>query len=132
VIDRNVWIFPIRPIPENDVKKPAMFVFKDIADYKTRGKNIDTEYSKLLAEQKKFSHHKSRKPTMSNSVTPSTPHKSTVVPADIVGKQIKHKSYGKGTITEIAGDIIIVSFHSVGKKKLGYEFCIKNKLVVFV
>lgn len=25
-------MFPIRPVPDNDVKKPAMFVFKDMED----------------------------------------------------------------------------------------------------
>lgn len=24
---RKVWMFPIRPVPDNDVKKPPMFVF---------------------------------------------------------------------------------------------------------
>ena len=28
-IDRLVWMFPIRPVPEYDVKKPSMFVFMD-------------------------------------------------------------------------------------------------------
>lgn len=36
--DRLVWMFPIRPVPENDVKKPAIFVFKDMDDYRARGK----------------------------------------------------------------------------------------------
>ena len=27
-IDRLVWMFPIRPVPEYDVKKPYIFVFK--------------------------------------------------------------------------------------------------------
>jgi len=26
-------MFPIRPVPDNDVKKPEMFVFKDMEDY---------------------------------------------------------------------------------------------------
>lgn len=39
--DRKVWMFPIRPVPDNDVKKPPMFVLKDMEDYKTRGKNVD-------------------------------------------------------------------------------------------
>ncbi len=46
--DRKVWMFPIRPVPENNVKKPEMFVFKDMDDYKARGKNVDAEYVKLL------------------------------------------------------------------------------------
>lgn len=27
---RTMWMFPVRPVPDNDVKKPQMFVFKDI------------------------------------------------------------------------------------------------------
>lgn len=53
-IDRKVWIFPVRPVPDNDVEKPAMFVFKDMDDYKIRGKNVDAEYKKMLAERKKL------------------------------------------------------------------------------
>lgn len=51
--DRKVWMFPIRPVPDNDVKKPPMFVFKDMEDYKTRGKNVDAEYTKMMADAKK-------------------------------------------------------------------------------
>lgn len=45
---------------------------------------------------------------------------------------MRHKSYGEGTITDIAGTIIIVSFKSGGERKLGYEVCIKNKLLEFI
>lgn len=51
--DRKVWMFPIRPVPDNDVKKPPMFVFKDMDDYKTRGKNVDAEYTKMMADAKR-------------------------------------------------------------------------------
>ena len=46
--------FFIIPVPDNDVEKPQMFVFKDMEDYKTRGKNVDEEYAKILAENKKI------------------------------------------------------------------------------
>lgn len=132
-IDRKVWMFPIRPVPENDVKKPAMFVFKDMANYKARGKNVDAEYMKLLAEQKKASKKGTPKTTTQVPVvTPAPPKPAVVVLVDIVGKRIKHKSYGEGTITGISGAIIVVSFDAVGEKKLGYEACIKNKLMEFV
>ena len=52
-IDRKVWVFPIRPVPDNDVAKPSCLSFKDMADYKMRGRNVDAEYAKLLAEKKK-------------------------------------------------------------------------------
>ena len=51
--DRKVWMFPIRPVPDNDVKKPQMFVFENMDDYKKRGKNVDFEYTKMMAETKK-------------------------------------------------------------------------------
>lgn len=41
--DRKVWMFPIRSVPDNDVKKPPMFVLKDMEDYKTRGKDVDCQ-----------------------------------------------------------------------------------------
>ena len=41
---RLVWMFPVRPVPENNVKKPDMFVFADMEDYRKRGKNIDQEF----------------------------------------------------------------------------------------
>lgn len=65
-------------------------------------------------------------------IPPSPPKPAIVISADIVGKQIKHKSYGEGTITGISDTIIIVSFNDVGEKKLGYETCIKNKLIEFI
>ena len=38
-------VFPIRPFPDNDVKKPGMFVFKDWEDYQKNGKNVDAKYN---------------------------------------------------------------------------------------
>ena len=131
--DRKVWMFPIRPVPDNDVKKPQMFVFKDMDDYKVRGKNVDTEYMKMMAEKKKSGNKLASKPAPVAPVTPPSPPKlEVIVPSEIVGKKVKHKSYGEGTITGIVGTIIVVSFPSVGEKKLGYEVCIKNKLIEFV
>ena len=131
-IDRKVWMFPIRPVPNNDVKKPTMFVFKDMDDYKTRGKNIDATYMKMLAEQRKSGKKVIKKPTQSIPVTAPVSPKLVVVPPEIVGKQVKHKSYGEGTIIGILGTIIVVSFNSVGEKKLDYEICIKNRLIEFI
>lgn len=132
-IDRKVWMFPIRPVPDNNVEKPAMFVFKDMDDYKTRGKNVDAEYMKMLAEQKKSRKKAAEKPTTQISVTPPAPPKpAVVVPPELVGKQVRHKSYGEGTIIGVAGAIIVVSFNLIGEKKLGYEVCIKNKLIEFI
>ena len=85
------------------------------------------EYIKLLAEQKKSGKKGDDKTT--TQVPPVQPKPVVVVPTYIVGKRIKHKSYGEGTITGISGAIIVVSFDSVDEKKLGYEACIKNKLI---
>ena len=51
-VPRKVWMFPIRPVPDNDVKKPAMFVFKDMEEFKARGKyeNGDLVINKEQAE----------------------------------------------------------------------------------
>ena len=128
-VSRKVWMFPIRPIPDNDVRKPSMYVFKDMEDYRARGKNVDTEYSRTLAEMRK----PTKKPAPSiPAARPNAMKPVDVVPPEIVGKQVIHKSYGKGTITGIAGGIIIVTFTSVGEKKLGYEVCIKNRLIEFI
>ena len=125
-----VWMFPIRPVPDNDVQKPQMFVFKDMEDYKTRGKNVDAEYAKMLADRKK---NKGKTPVVMQPVIPKPePKPPVVIPADIVGKQVKHKSFGTGVITAIEGTSIAVEFDKVGFKKMGYEFCMKNKLLEFI
>lgn len=131
--DRRVWMFPIRPVPDNDVKKPQMFVFKDMDDYETRGKNVDIEYMKMMAQKKKPKNKSAS--TMVQAVPavhPSLQKSEIIAPPELVGKKVKHKSYGQGIITDIAGTIIMVSFSSVGEKKLDYEVCTKNKLIEFV
>lgn len=52
--------------------------------------------------------------------------------ADIVCKKVGHKSFGTGVITGIDGGTIIVNFDKVGEKKMGYEVCMKNKLLQFI
>lgn len=132
-IDRKVWMFPIRPVPDNDVEKPAMFVFKDIDDYRLRGKNVDEEYSKIISKQKKAGKMATEKTTLPLPVSPPAhPKPAFIVPPDIIGRRVNHKSYGEGTITNVVGTSIVVAFNSVGEKRLGYEFCIKNTLIEFV
>ena len=126
-IGRKVWMFPIRPVPDNDVEKPTMFVFKDMDDYKTRGKDVDIEYIKMMTEQEKSGGKMVEKP-----VPPTSPKPAVVIPPEIVGKQVKHKAYGEGVITGITGTIFVASFVSVGEKKLSYEVCIKNNLIEFI
>lgn len=128
--DRKVWMFPIRPVPDNDVKKPPMFVFKDMEDYKTRGKNVDAEYTKMMADAKKKG---VKKPVYVPPVVPKPETKpQVVIPSDIVGKQVKHKTFGIGVITAIEGTTIAVQFDKVGLKKMGYEFCMQKKLLEFI
>lgn len=55
-----------------------------------------------------------------------------VIPAEIVGKQVKHKAFGIGTVAAIDGTSIVVMFDKVGEKKMGYEFCMEKKLLEFI
>ena len=122
-------MFPIRPVPDNDVKKPAMFVFKDMEDFKNRGKDVDTQYMKMIASKKKGS----SKPAYVPPVIPkSEPKPPVVIPVDIVGKHVKHKAFGVGTITAIEGTSIAVEFDKVGLKRMGYEFCMEKKMLEFI
>lgn len=132
-IDRKVWIFPLRPVSNSDVKKPSMFVFKDMEDYKACGKDTDTEYVTLHTGKKKSKKDAIGKPTpFILGALPIPPKLSVNVPPEIIGKQVKHKSYGKGTITGIDGNIIVVFFLTAGEKKLSYEICINNELIEFI
>ena len=132
-INRKVWMFPIRPVPDNDVKKPDMFVFADMEDYKTRGKNVDAEYAKILAERKK---HGNKSKSVPQTVVPiekkPEPKPQVVIPPEIVGKEVKHKTFGIGTITSINGASIEVDFKKVGIKKMSYEFCMEKKMLEFI
>lgn len=126
--DRSVWMFPIRPVPDNDVKKPQMFVFKDMEDYRSRGKNVDTEYAKMVADK-----NKGKAPVVVKHVIQKPePKPPALIPADIVGKQVKHKSFGTGVIAAMEGTIIAVEFDKVGLKKIGYEFCMNHKLIELI
>lgn len=126
---RKVWMFPIRPVPDNDVKKPPMFIFKDMEDFKNRGKDVDEQYMKMIAAKKKGSSKAAYVPP----VIPKPEQKPPVViPADIVGKQVKHKTFGVGEITAIEGTTIAVEFDKVGLKKMGYEFCMEKKMLEFI
>lgn len=127
---RNVWMFPIKPVPDNDVKKPQMFVFNDMDDYKSRGKNVDAKYSKIMTAAKKKGIGKPNNTTSITSKPESKPQ--IVIPTDIVGKQVRHKAFGTGEITAFDGTYILVDFKKSGAKKLSYEFCIQNKMLEFI
>lgn len=128
--DRKVWIFPIRPVPDNDVKKPQMFVFKDMDDFMLRGKNVDAEYTKAMASKKKSGSKPVQQTVYIPPVTPPKP--AMAIPPEIVGKKVKHKTYGEGVITALGDTTFEISFSSVGVKKMGYEFCMEKKLIEFL
>ena len=126
---RKVWMFLIRPVPDNDVKKPPMFVFKDMDDFKARGKDVDEQYMKMVAAKKKSGGKSTYVPPVIPKPEPKPP---VVIPADIVGKQVKHKTFGIGIIKKIIRTNIEVKFDKAGDKTLGYDVCIKNKLIEFI
>lgn len=127
---RKVWMFPIRPVSYNDVKRPEMFVFKDMEDYKVRAKNVDAKYIEMMAEKKKSGNKSGT--TFAPAIPATPPEPTVVIPPEIVGKKIKHITYGEGIITGIKGAMIIVSFTSVGDKNLSYKVCTKRKLIEFI
>ncbi|MCC0645670.1 HNH endonuclease [Clostridioides sp. ZZV14-6150] len=128
--DRKVWMFPIRPIPDNDVRKPQMFVFTDMKDYKTRGKDVDAEFAKMVTSKKKSG---GKVQSVVIPVVPKSELKpAVVIPPDIIRKKIKHKAFGIGTITGISGTSIDATFDNAGVKKMGYEFCMEKKLLEFI
>lgn len=106
--NRIVWMFPVRPVPDNDVKKPKTFVFKDMDDYRANGKAAEAAWAE----------------------THTVTRKSSGGSSGLKGKVVKHKTYGKGTITKYDGTIITVKF---GKdvKTLNYDLCVKNGIIEF-
>lgn len=128
-VPRKVWVFPIRPVPDNNVKKPPMFVFKDIDDYRNRGKDVDAEYMKLIEIVKKKG---SRSEYISAVIPKIEPKPPIVILTDIVGKHVKHTTFGFGVVAAIEGSVIVVNFDKAGEKKMGYEFCIEKKMLEFV
>ena len=113
--ERLVWMFPIKPVPDNDVRKPAMYVFEDMADYRARGKNVDKEYADYLKKQRRGSKSASR----TNN-------------AGVQGKKIEHSAYGIGTIIKYDGTIIAVRFVNGEIKTFNYELCVEKRLIEFV
>lgn len=112
--NRLVWMFPVRPVPDNDVKKPDMFVFKDMEDYQNRGKNVDKEYAEYLMTKKGAKRNSSSKSS------------------DIKGKKIKHAIFGIGSIAKYDGTMITVNFSNGNSKTLNYELCQTKGLIEFI
>ena len=103
-VDRLVWMFPIRPVPENDVKKPSAFVFKDIEDYHKRGVDVDARYNAGRGRKAKVKKV----------------------------ERIQHKKFGLGTVVERKDGFIVVRFDSVGVKQLNEKVCVDKELIEFV
>ena len=103
-----MWIFPIRLVPENDVKKPSMFVFKDMEDYQKNGKNVDAKYN--------------------------AGHKVKVVKKSSVKsvQKVRHKKFGEGVVMETKGEFIVVNFDTVGRKQLNLQLCLDKGLMQFI
>ena len=98
-------------------------------DYKKRGKNIDIEYARMMAESKK----KRVEKLHIDLIAPSQELKPQfLIPAAIVGKQVIHKTFGAGKIIAIEGASIAVQFDKSGPKRLGYEFCMQKNLLEFI
>ena len=122
-------MFPIRPVPDNDVKKPAMFVFKDMEDFKNRGKSVDAQYMKMIADKKKGG---SKLAYVSLVIPQPEPKLPIVIPTDIVAKQVKHKAFGVGAITAVERTSIAVEFVKAELKKMRFEFCMEKKRMEFI
>ena len=104
-INRLVWMFSIRLIPENDVKKTSMFAFMDMEDYITRGKNVDDKYNaghKVKAVKK-------------------SPGKSA--------QKDWHKKFRLGTVVERKDEFIIVQFEKMALKQLNEKVCVEKGLI---
>ena len=99
-------------------------------DYKIRGKNVDAEYTRMMAEAKKKG---IKKPVYVAPVVQNPePKPPVVIPSDIVGKKVKHRSFGIGIIVAIQGVLIDVQFDKAGLKKMGYELCMQKNLLEFI
>lgn len=110
--NRLVWMFPVRPVPENNVRKPEMLVFSDMADYLTRGKTVDRDYVIWREQQKK-------RPKSS----------STNSKNGLIGQLITHKTNGKGIIKKYDGTLITVRFDNGETKTLNYNMCVDKQLI---
>lgn len=107
-IERLVWMFPVRPVPDNDVRKPEGLVFRDMDDYKMNGKNADVEFVKQMK---------------------TTRRKNPSSTGSLKGKSVKHKVYGIGKVTNFKEGVLYVTFANGEKRTLKYDICIEKKLI---
>lgn len=130
--ERQVWMFPIRPVPDNNVKKPSMFVFENMEDYKTRGVDVDEQFVRLVAENKKGTKKKCKPIDVVSAEVKVESQPIITIPESIIGNRVKHKLFGEGKITQIENNAITVVFDNGEIKKMGYAFCFEKKLIEMI
>lgn len=111
--NRLVWMFPVRPVPENDVRKPLMLVFKDMEDFLARGKDVDSAYVRWREDQKK------KRPKSSAGKSSDS----------LVGQIVTHATNGRGVVKKFDGTIITIKFDNGETKTLNYNICIEKQLL---
>ena len=107
------------PTYEKIIRNLVSFYSKNIEDFKARGMDVDEQYMKMIIAKKKSG---SKSAYVLPVIPKPDPKPPVVIPDDIVGKQVRHKAFGIGTIIAIEGTSIAVDFDKVGLKKMGYEF----------
>jgi len=138
---RNVWMFPVQPVPNNNVVKPTHYVFKDMADYRARGQNVDAEYAEYRKSLK--TPGKSKQMVMPSKTVESEKEYAGIVKkyAWLTGKRVSHIRYGEGTVKKTAcnnsGEITILikfdkPFSGIDERNMGYQFCIEKKLIAII
>lgn len=110
---RLVWMFPVRPVPENDVRKPEMFVFKNMEDYKRNGNNADAQYVEQQVKRKRA------------ALKPGKQGKRS----GLIGRSVVHKTNGKGIVKNYDGTVITVKFNSGETKSFNYAVCLEKQLL---
>ena len=131
-------MFPVRPVPDNDVKKPSMYVFADMEDYKARGQNVDQEYQEYQEKKKKGAFP----PEPPNPPKPIIDLEKLYQDHEwLIGRRLVHKLYGHGLINTIScsedGQVFLaVIFEKETKgeteRKLGYDICKRNNLISII
>ena len=123
-------MFPVKPVPDNNVKKPDLYVFKDMDDYIANGQNIDKKYAEYRQQKKS-----PEQPLLIERKTTVDTEKLTVEHLWLKGKRVKHKKFGIGTVNEISGSqngeirMTVLFEKEENERQLGYKACVKNNLI---
>ena len=86
------------------MKKPGMFVFKDMEDYRKKGK------------RKRMNKYKTGRRVKAKG-------------KKAAAERIRHKKFGLGTVVERKDGFLIVQFDKGGRKKLNFEMCAQKGLI---